>query len=92
MLPIVGSLLTTIFAKDLAHGIETAVYNFKVFTGAAEESANEVAKTFQGSAEVLAQNLSDQGFEAQAQGLKDQIDFTIKLRENAANITEENRK
>lgn len=92
ILPAVGALLTTVFAKDLAHGIETAVYNFKVFTGQAEQDANDLARSFQEAGNALAKNLSDQGFEAQAKGLKDQIDFTIKLRENTANITEENRK
>ena len=88
VLGVVGSIITSVFAKDLAKGIDNAIYNFKVFTGEAEMAANQTAIQFSQMARDLAGGLESPEYAAKAEVMQNQIDYAIQLRAASDKITE----
>ena len=91
VLGVVGALITTVFADGLAKGIQNAVYNFKVFTGQAQQDADALAVQFKNVADQMGQDLQSPTATAEVGVLKDQIDFALKLRQASDSITEANK-
>ena len=91
VLGLIGSLVTTIFADNLAKGIQNAVHNFKVFSGVAETNADILISKFNQVADQMGQDLQSTSASAEIQVLKDQIDFTTKLRKASDSISEANK-
>jgi hypothetical protein len=92
VLGVVGTVITTVFSKELATGIQNAVYNFKVFTGQAQQEADAMAVQWKKAADEMAINLSSTSVDAETTVLKDQIDFTLKLRQSSDELTEANKR
>lgn len=88
---LLGAVLTKVFAKDIANGIETAVHNFQVFTGQAEKSANAMALKFKQAADTIRTDSFSLGDRAEATTIKDQIDFSLKLRDVQSELTDRTR-
>jgi hypothetical protein len=91
VLGVVGAVITTVFADNLAKGIQNAVYNFKVFTGQAQDDADALAMKFKEVADQMGQDLQSPTATAEVGVLKDQIDFALKLRQASDSITEANK-
>lgn len=90
VLGLVGVLVTKIFSNQISQGINNALHNFQVFTGAAEHGMNRLQQEARDYAKSMTEGLVDSpAVQAQRDHLENTFTIQEKLKQSVRGLTEE---
>lgn len=90
VLGLVGVLVTKIFSNQISQGINNALHNFQVFTGAAEHGMNRLQQEARDYAKSMTEGLIDSpAVQAQRNHLENTFTIQEKLKQSVRGLTEE---
>ena len=90
VLGLVGVLVTKIFSNQISQGINNALHNFQVFTGAAEHGMNRLQQEARDYAKSMTEGLIDSpAVQAQRDYLENTFTIQEKLKHSVKGLTEE---
>lgn len=90
VLGLVGVLVTKIFSNQISQGINNALHNFQVFTGAAEHGMNRLQQEARDYAKSMTEGLIDSpAVQAQRDHLENTFTIQEKLKHSVKGLTEE---